>query len=334
MGTTPPGSPTKDKLRKAVEGKLPLEHNKREQLAAGGQSIILADGHTMVLLVTRTVVAKRIEMLREALAKDKEDTSLIEIPTTVGVDTNLISLIEPDLPEHKHAAKKKELNVQFPEIWENNIVYQARRHEGDIRKLETVRFKEDTIELLEKTLYDSIAILHRNNITHGDICAKNILYSGTYPNFTFRLCDFGSCEVRDPIKDAKKFVTDLRKIQRVVQKVKDILTKIRKKQEQDSLDGKSRPLSRSKRTKHLLPSPEKPVQKDSELTQDQPTFASVKKSLSAEFESAATVLSPISTEPAVQIYAPQFKAIQSGSAKQQQRTGKVQSLHSTKLRKE
>ncbi len=315
MAARPPDSPTKDKLRKAVADKLPLERKKREEIAKGGQSIILADGHTTVLLVTRTVVAKRVEILREALANDTQDTSLIEIPTMVGVDVDLMSLMDPDLPELKHAAKKKELNVQFPEIWKKNIVYQLQRHEGNVENLENVRFKEDTIERLEKTLYDSIAILHRNNITHGDICAKNILYSGTYPNFTFRLCDFGSCDVSDPVKDAKKYAADLQKIQRVVQKAKDILTKIRKKHEQDSLDGKSRPISRSRRTKHLIPSPKKSVQKVTNKTyrpiQDKPTLANVKKSLKAKLDAVATVLSPIKTEPVKQSFTPRFKDIQS-----------------------
>lgn len=218
-----PSSPTKAQLQSKATTLPPIERKPRETVGQGDQSLILANGHNKVLMVTRYIVAKKIELLRTKVALDQRSKDLA-IPEFVGMNENLASLIDPDNPEKAKKRFKYSNNILPTEIWTTNIVYQLPRYEGSLEDCKgQLRYKEDSIEQLETYLYNVIDLLHEHHLTHNDISLKNIFYSGTYPNLNFHLGDFGSLTENSSVKHQKKCEADESKIAYVINQLKQIL---------------------------------------------------------------------------------------------------------------
>ncbi|MBI2792423.1 MAG: hypothetical protein HYX61_10740 [Gammaproteobacteria bacterium] len=218
-----PSSPTKAQLQSKAMTLPPIERKPRETVGQGDQSLILANGHNKVLVVTRYMVAKKIELLRTKVALDQRSKGLA-IPEFVGMNENLANLIDPDNPQKAKKSFKYSSNILPTEIWSTNIVYELPRYEGSLEDCKGVlRYKEDSIEQLETYLYNVIDLLHEHNLTHNDISLKNIFYSGTYPHLEFHLGDFGSLTENSPAKHQKKCEADDSKIVYVINQLKQIL---------------------------------------------------------------------------------------------------------------
>jgi hypothetical protein len=227
LTTTLPSSPTKSALLTKATTLPPLERKPRNTIGQGAQSLILANGHNKVLMVTRYTVAKKIELLRAKVAHDQRSKSLA-IPEFVGMNENLASLIDPDNPGKAKKSFKYSGNILPAEIWSTNIVYELPRYEGSLEDCKGgLRYKEDSIEKLEIYLYDVMDLLHEHNLTHNDICLKNIFYSGTYPHLEFHLGDFGSLTENSSVQHQKKREADDSKITYVINQLKKILEKKR-----------------------------------------------------------------------------------------------------------
>ncbi|MBS0287432.1 MAG: hypothetical protein JSR17_09055 [Proteobacteria bacterium] len=228
MSKKGPPSPTKTNLHRQAAHLPPVERIHRERISGGDQSLILSNGESSVLLVTGYTTAKRIELLRQ---KFPQPSALIEIPRLKAVDVDVVSLIstKSDLSSKNYNAIKKSLSLQKPSLLSQNVIYELPRHQGNVDNLGNVYFTKDSIATLEKTLIDTVTLLHSVGLTHNDICPKNVLFSGKPP--VFRLCDWGSITASDPLQEKAKYDADIAKIHRVIEKASTILAKREEKKE-------------------------------------------------------------------------------------------------------
>jgi serine/threonine protein kinase len=97
------------------------------------------------------------------------------------------------------------------------------RREGNLENRKTLRYKEDSIDALEKKLMASLAFLHRNGFTHNDVAPKNILYAGTYPKLSWHLSDLGSATKNSPVTHDLKVQKDLLDAGHVIAKMRQTL---------------------------------------------------------------------------------------------------------------
>ncbi len=209
----------KGKLQNTAPQLPPIPAKKREIISSGAQSLVLAESHKEVLLVTTRKTAENI-----ALLSNRVKSALIDVPVHVGDNVSLVTLLtgvaSPDKKLIQATRKKHNLPAS---LLHKNVVFKMPRYDGSLEMLKTIRFKEDSIRNLKKTLTNTIKLLHNKHLTHNDIVLRNVLYKGEFPNISFRLCDWGSLTASCPIKDSKKFQDDLNKINRIVTKAQEIL---------------------------------------------------------------------------------------------------------------
>lgn len=211
----------------------PLPKIQRQILAGGSESVVLIDGESDVLLVTRKLVAKNIELLHGlSLAKQP-----FVKPQIVGIDADLALLINPDSKASGKRLAKDQGAVFYSELWTKNVVYRLPRYDGTLENLKSMSFNEASILKLEITLEKAITFLHDHGLTHNDIAMKNIFYNGKAPNLEFYLGDFGSLSKNTSKTHEKKCQLDFERVAHIIRKAKEILehkNKIRKKHNQPS----------------------------------------------------------------------------------------------------
>lgn len=210
-------------------GKLrPLPNKQRDILAGGSESVVLVDGHNTVLLVTRKIAAKKIELLHGLVL----DGLPFVKPTIVAMDMDLTRLINPDNPALARRSIRDNGAVFYPELWKKNVVYRLPRYDGTLLDLAELRFKEKNIEALETMLMQALTFLHRQQLSHNDIALKNIFYTGECPYLQFYLGDFGSLSKNTEKNHPSKCANDFKRMRRVIDEVKKIWVRKQKKREE------------------------------------------------------------------------------------------------------
>lgn len=216
---TTPSSPFKKSLQVKVAKLEPLEKIHREVVAAGQQSLVLTEGHHHVLLATRYLVAKNNV---QYLQKLDPATCPFALPSLVAFNVDLAALIDPLKPNKTRGYIKRHYTI-YPELWCNNVIYKMPRYPGTLMDLKKIRFNEISIEHLNKTIQASLKFLHDNDLTHNDISAKNIFYSGQHPTLQFHLGDFGSITLNSKTTHELKRQKDMQRLKRVVEEAHRIL---------------------------------------------------------------------------------------------------------------
>lgn len=238
----------------------------------GDQALCLANGHKTVLLVTDYAIGINIHDLKnalEAILTDKEKKEFcLEIPTLRAIDVDLYRLINP---AHRKAAKS-DADLRYPllkrQIEKTNFIFKMSRYDGTLLNAQTLRYKEKSINDLERSLKTTLAILHHHGYSHNDIFLKNIFYKGEYPKLKFFLGDCGSITKNPPSMHAARCDEDLRNVKRIVEKMKEILDS------KYALKLKARdsdlPSFENHRLKKMGVSPLKPNPTESKLKEDSP----------------------------------------------------------------
>lgn len=201
------------------------EARTREIIGIGNQSIVLANGHKKVLVITRRSVADNIELLRSVCKPGTYDANLLEIPQYVASNVDLAWLMNPKHPEVARKNCKEQFKVVYHRLWTENVVYEMPRYDGTLEDLKNIRFKEDSLTTLESTMRKTLAIFHKRKLSHNDVAERNIFFKGTYPNLQFYLGDFGSVSQNDAKTHKRKSSVDLNRLQRVMDKENETLKK-------------------------------------------------------------------------------------------------------------
>lgn len=212
-------SPAKRQIANRAGHLDPIIQRQREVIGCGAQSLVLANGHNQVYTVTRTTIAQNIELLREV----PEDPNLFSIPKVVGINQDLAKLISPDAPEKTKKRISKIYEINPPQLWVSNIVYELPRYDGTLEDLKKIRFNEASIKTLQETLQSALTLLHDHGLSHNDISLRNVFYKGQLPHLKFFLGDFGSLTKNTEANHETKCGKDLMRLQRVIDKAKEIL---------------------------------------------------------------------------------------------------------------
>lgn len=222
------GSPIKRLIAQNAGRLRSLPKKKREILAGGSESVVLVDAHKTVLLVTRKIAAKNIELLHGLILDEQPFVK----PKIVAIDADLVKLMNPDNPELAKRSAKEKGAVFYPELWKKNVVYSLPRYDGTLLDLAQLRFKEKNIEALEAMLTQALTFLHQQQLTHNDLALKNIFYKGEYPHLQFYLGDFGSLSKNTEKNHSLKCANDFKRMRRVIDNLKRILAyKVKKRSE-------------------------------------------------------------------------------------------------------
>lgn len=245
-------SPFKQALANRV-GKLEtLDKKKREIIGCGAQSVVLANSHKEVYVVTRTVVAKSIELLKDL----PERPTLFAVPKVVGINIELAGLISTEAPEKTKKEIRKIHDINPSQLWNRNIVYSLPRYDGTLEDLNTLRFSKDSVKTLRSTLQEALTFLHDNGLTHNDIALRNVFYKGQSPHLTFFLGDFGKVTKNDENSHGTKCAKDLMRLNLLIDKVYKTLEHKEEIRTKYAQQNKSYLLSRRMLSSRLnLPSP-------------------------------------------------------------------------------
>jgi|GEM_PF-6421228 len=214
-------SPIKQQIAKRAGQLRSITQRQRDIIGCGSQSVVLANGHNEVYVVTRTIVAKNIELLRDL----PEDPALFSIPKVVGINEDLVKLISGNAPLKTKKRLSKQYDINPPQLWNSNIIYSLPRYDGTLEDLKIIRFNEESIKTLRETLYQALTLLHDNGLSHNDISLRNIFYKGQHPHIKFFLGDFGKLTKNDDASHDKKCGKDLMRLERVIVKVRETLAR-------------------------------------------------------------------------------------------------------------
>lgn len=193
----------KEDLEKQLSSKekLNMPKRKRPYLGAGAYSVALENGHKKILLVTPLSAAKGIELVKKSFArvsKAERQNWPFELPNLVEINKPLHLLMNLASDQSLNHAKGTYLaNVSSKIInGTENVVYELTRYDGTLEDFkENIRFKQSSVDMVAKIISEALDILHKQNITHGDVALRNIFYTGSYPHFKFYLGDFGSAKM-------------------------------------------------------------------------------------------------------------------------------------------
>jgi hypothetical protein len=213
-------SPVKKQIAERAGKLMPLIKRKHPIVGVGAQSVVLANGHNEVYVITRTTVAQNIELLRDL----PSDPSLFSVPRVVGINEDLAKLISPQSPDKTKKQVSKQYHINYPQLWMSNIVYVLPRYDGTLEDLKGLRFNEDSIIALQETLSKALTVLHTHGLSHNDVSLRNIFYKGQAPHLQFFLGDFGSV-TKNSENHHENCAKDFLRLQRVTDKAREILAR-------------------------------------------------------------------------------------------------------------
>ncbi len=214
-------SPTKAKLAESAQKLPPPSPRKRAIVGTGDQSVVLDNGHKEVLVVTRYQVAKKFELLREAFDPVPKNLPF-HIPKLAAMNKPIAKLQDPNISKMNEKFYRKHYSI-YGNLLEDNVVFKLPRYDGTLEDLYQKRFNELIIAKLQKTLTESLALLHEKGITHNDLSPKNIYYIGEHPKTIFYLGDFGSITLNDPHVHDKACRKDFSKMNAVLSQMENRL---------------------------------------------------------------------------------------------------------------
>lgn len=207
-----------------------LESKERAILGAGAHTICLKEGMRTVLLIMGYSKAKNVFLLIESIGQLNQKLLkgfMMDVPQLCGTDQNVYALLDPLDNRSAHQRADLELgymsSTTFNVIKNKNIVFKMPLYDGTLEFPKAIRYKENTIKDLERSLYKTLNILHMLGFTHNDINLKNIFYIGEYPNIKLYLGDFSAITKNNESVHVERSKQDFKSVEHVVQQLKNIL---------------------------------------------------------------------------------------------------------------
>lgn len=211
-------SPTKMKLIEAAVKLPPPSPKARDVVGTGDQCMVLSNGHHEVLIVTRYLIAKKFEILRDAFNPIPTDLPF-HIPEFVARNQDIPKL----QAAHRNPKNEKFFKEQYAiyeKLLKENYVYKLVKYDGTLEDFFKLHYTEFTIDLVRQRLQSALSALHDKNITHNDLSPKNIFYKGGLPSIVFYLGDFGSITVNNAASHPEKVSRDLSKLNGILEQMK------------------------------------------------------------------------------------------------------------------